>query len=318
MFFFVAPVLAVTYTITVQTDQSSYTGTQAITISGIVSPAPGPNTGVVVVVKGPSGAVVDINSVAADPNSGAYTSVTHPGGTGNWTRGTYNVNATWGGPGGSASKTTTFAYVVPLAATTTSLSCSSPIAIGATSTCGVTLIGSQGTVTGETITFSIQAGGSGSVTVPSPATCSIASDGTCSIKVTGATAGSATVVASYPGDSDNAASSGTSSITITAPTTTSSTSTTSSTTSNTTSSTSTSSTSTTSSTSSQVTVTVTASSSSTSSTTTSSPGPSSGGGLGSLTYIIIAAVVVILAAVGLVMWRRKVAKDYGQPTTAAR
>jgi len=34
-----------------------------------------------------------------------------------------------------------------------------------------------------------------------------------------------------------------------------------------------------------------------------------------LTYVIIAAVIVVLAAVGLVMWRRKVAKDYGQPST---
>jgi len=31
-----------------------------------------------------------------------------------------------------------------------------------------------------------------------------------------------------------------------------------------------------------------------------------------LIYVIIAAVVVILAAVGLVMWRRRVASNYGK------
>jgi hypothetical protein len=35
-----------------------------------------------------------------------------------------------------------------------------------------------------------------------------------------------------------------------------------------------------------------------------------------LTYVIIAAVVIILAAVGLVMWRRRVANNYGQPPAA--
>jgi len=34
--------------------------------------------------------------------------------------------------------------------------------------------------------------------------------------------------------------------------------------------------------------------------------------LGSLTYVIIAAVVVILAGVGLVLWRRRVAGSYGK------
>ncbi len=317
--FFVVPAVAVTYTITVQTDAASYSGTQPITVSGVVSPAPGPSTGVVIVVKGPSGAVVDINSVPADPNTGAYSSVTRPGGTGNWTTGTYNVNATWGGPGGSATMTTTFAYVKPLVNTTTSLSCASPIAVGATSACTATVIGAQGSVAGETITFSNQPGGSGSVTLPSTPTCSISSAASCSLNVTGATAGSATVKASYPGDSNNAASSGTGSVTVTATTTTSSSSTSS--TSSTTTSTSSTTSSTSSTTSSSTTVTtvtqtvVVSSPTSSSTSTTTSSSSSSGGGLGSLTYVIVAAVIVILAAVGLVMWRRSVAKNYGQPAT---
>jgi len=30
-----------------------------------------------------------------------------------------------------------------------------------------------------------------------------------------------------------------------------------------------------------------------------------------LTYVVVAAAVLILAVVGLVVWRRKVARDYG-------
>jgi len=37
-----------------------------------------------------------------------------------------------------------------------------------------------------------------------------------------------------------------------------------------------------------------------------------------LAYVIVAAVVIVIVAVGLVMWRRKVARDYGQPPTSTR
>jgi uncharacterized iron-regulated membrane protein len=38
--------------------------------------------------------------------------------------------------------------------------------------------------------------------------------------------------------------------------------------------------------------------------------------LGSLTYVIVAVVVIIIAGLGLVMWRRRVASSYGkQPAT---
>jgi len=130
----VTPAFAATPSLTVQTDAPSYTGNQAITITGVVTPAPGPNTAVVVVVKGPNGAVVDVGSEPANATTGAYRHVTFPGGTGNWTTGAYKVNATWGGSGGAASQITTFNYVVPVAATTTFVQCTSPIAIGAKST----------------------------------------------------------------------------------------------------------------------------------------------------------------------------------------
>jgi large repetitive protein len=397
-FFFVTPALAVTYTITVQTDAPSYSGIQPITITGVVSPAPGPSTAVFVVIKGPSGAVVDLGSEAADAVTGAWRHVTVPGGTGNWTAGTYRINATWGGPGGSASQIATFSYVVPLATTTTAVACASPIAIAAASTCAATVTGTSGAVTGETVTFSVQSGGSGSVTLPSTPTCSLSS-GTCFLTVTGATAGSVTIKASYPGDSNNAASSGTASMTVTQATTTTSVSCTypganvysctasvsgaagtisgetvifsqtagsgsatfpspatctlsgtscqiavtgsssgpvtiqasyrgdtnnagssgtASITVNVTTTVPVTTTTTVTSSSSSTTSTQTSTVSSTRTTTTStsqSSAPSSSGGLGSLTYVIIAILVIIVIAVGVVMWRRSVASKYGRPST---
>jgi large repetitive protein len=403
---FVVPAFAASYTITVQTDASTYSGTQAITITGVVSPAPGPNTGVVVVVKSPNGAVVDIGDEAADAVTGAYKHVTVPGGNGNWTAGTYSVNATWGGPGGSASQVATFSYVVPLTTTTTTVACTSPIAIAATSTCTATVAGPKAALTGETVTFSVQSGGSGSVTLPSAPTCSLVF-GVCSITVTGATAGSATIKASYPGDSNNAPSSGTGSLSVLASTTTTvnctptsvAVSATSScivtvtgtagnvagtvvtfsqasgstgkaafpspasctltaggtcsitvtgaaagsvtvtaaypgdanngassgsatvavqaaTTTTTSSSTTTSTTSTSTTTTQTSTSTTSTSSSATTSASTSTS--SSGGGFGTLAYLAIGLVVAVVAVVGIIVWRRRVASDYGRKSTSAR
>jgi len=42
---------------------------------------------------------------------------------------------------------------------------------------------------------------------------------------------------------------------------------------------------------------------------------SSGGGLGSLTYVIIAVVAIIIVGLGIVMWRRRVASGFGQKAT---
>jgi hypothetical protein len=38
--------------------------------------------------------------------------------------------------------------------------------------------------------------------------------------------------------------------------------------------------------------------------------------MGSLTYVIVAVVVIIIVGLGIVMWRRRVATGFGkQPTT---
>jgi hypothetical protein len=208
---------ALAATITVKTDAPSYFASQTITTSGTVSPTPGPNNAVIVTIRNPSNTVVDIGPAQVDSSTGTYSFVTVAGGSTSWIAGTYSVNATWGGSGGTATTTTTFQYspTPPIATTTTTVACTSPIVVAATSTCTATLAGTQGTVTGETVTFSVQSGGSGAVTLPSPPGCGLSAAGTCPITVTGATAGSVTIKASYPGDANNAASSGTGTLTVT-------------------------------------------------------------------------------------------------------
>ncbi len=220
------PALGASYGVTVQTDHASYTGIAQITISGMVSPAPGPNTAVVVVVSNPDHATVDIESDPVNPTTGSFSQVTVAGGgiscggSHCWIAGAYLVNATWGGPGVSLIATATFAYL-PITPDSTSVSCApASFAVGATSQCTASISGGSGiSIDGETVTFS-QTGGTGSVTFPPPATCAL-SGNSCSVTVTGGSPGQATIQASYPGDASNAASSATASVTVLAATTTS-------------------------------------------------------------------------------------------------
>ncbi len=101
-----------------------------------------------------------------------------------------------------------------IAPTATYVSCtSSSFAVAASSSCTATVADTSGAITGETITFS-EAAGTGSVTFSS-STCSLSAGGTCSVTVTGATTGSVTVKASYPGDSGNTPASGTFGLSVT-------------------------------------------------------------------------------------------------------
>lgn len=96
-------------TVTVSTDHPSYSGMANIQISGTVTPAPSvSNTAVVVTTTGPMGAV-DTGEAPVATSTGAYNFVVVSGGP-SWTSGTYTVNATYGGPGGSGSAIVTFLY----------------------------------------------------------------------------------------------------------------------------------------------------------------------------------------------------------------
>ena len=103
----------------------------------------------------------------------------------------------------SNNRVTEFTAAV-LATTSTVVTCtpSSTIDVGSSTTCAATVTGQSGSITGETVTWS-QSAGSGAVSFSST-TCNLAgSPETCSVTVTGVTAGSATVHASYPGDTNN-------------------------------------------------------------------------------------------------------------------
>jgi len=212
---FAAPALAASYSVTVRTNSPSYTGSQKIIINGTVSPTPGPNTAVVLTTTSPGGAVVDYQEDPVNPSTGAYNGSIVAGGTATWIAGTYLVNATWGGSSGSASQTTTFQYspIGTSTTTTTSVSCTPAIVVVYPETrCTATVSGASGTISGETMAFS-QTGGTGAVNFPSPATCAI-SGTSCSVFASDVTPGPVTIQASYPGDANNAASSGTASVTV--------------------------------------------------------------------------------------------------------
>lgn len=126
-----APALAATYSVTVQTNASTYSGSAQIMISGTVSPPPGTQTAVVITVLNPSNSTVDIGEYTVNPTTGAYNGTTVAGGPMTcggspcWVAGTYTVNATWGGPSGTATAITTFTYSPNTTSTSTSSSSSS-------------------------------------------------------------------------------------------------------------------------------------------------------------------------------------------------
>jgi len=96
-------------TVTVSTNASNYSGNASIQVSGTVTPAPAAaGTDVVVTTTGPMGAV-DTGEAPVAANTGTYSYV-FVAGSPQWSAGTYTVNATYGGPGGTGSAITTFTY----------------------------------------------------------------------------------------------------------------------------------------------------------------------------------------------------------------
>lgn len=151
-----APAHAATvYTMTLQTDAPSYSGVQPITMTGVVSPAPGPNTGVIITIKNSVGSVADINEVFPSATNGSFTDVSVPGGNPAWTTGTFSVNATWGGGGATASKVVTFAYSATATTTTTTTSSTSTMTSATSSTSTSTTTSSTSTTTTTTTSSTV-------------------------------------------------------------------------------------------------------------------------------------------------------------------
>ncbi len=98
-------------TVTVSTNAPSYSGNATISVTGTVTPPPAAaGTDVVVTTRGTVAGAVDTGTAAVAPTTGAYTYV-FVAGSSQWVAGTYTVNATYGGPGGTGSATTTFTYL---------------------------------------------------------------------------------------------------------------------------------------------------------------------------------------------------------------
>src|SRR5256712_645384 len=136
------------------------------------------------------------------------------------TSGTAAVTASYPGDAGHAASSGTTSIVVNPRATTTTVSCTTPVVINQGSTCNVTVTDvSAGTAITPTGTVALsQTGVTGSFT-----TCTLAgttASATCTSTFTASTSGTAAVTASYPGDTTHASSSGTTSIVVNKRTTT--------------------------------------------------------------------------------------------------
>jgi len=130
-------------TVTVTTNAQTYSGQAIIQISGTVTPAPSSaGTAVVITTTGPMGAV-DTNEAPVAVTTGAYSYVLVAGSP-LWSSGNYKVNATYGGPGGTGTATTTFAYngvsggIVTVTSTITSTTTTTTTVTTAVSTSTVT------------------------------------------------------------------------------------------------------------------------------------------------------------------------------------
>ena len=243
------------------------------------------------------GGTVTLPSPATCALSGTICQITVTGGF----AGSVTIRSSYPGDSNNAASSGTASVMVSQGATTTSLSCTPPTAgglnqfeIGLSWSCTASVSGGKGTISGEAVSFSQTGGTNGSVTFPSPVTCTLSTVGEpageqtgCQITVTGSSVGSVTIQAAYVGDTANAGSSGNTTINVMLLTTAVP--------------------------SIPITTTTTSSSASTVKQilpTTSTSSTSSSGGLGSAAYLILAALAVIVVVFGVVMWRRRVAGDY--------
>ncbi len=140
-----------TYTITVSTNASSYASGQQIKITGTVSPAPGPSTGVTIRLFGPTGNLLGAYPAPVAATTGAYNYTVVAGGSSGWTSGTYTVNSTWGAYPPEISNKTTFTYSTG-ATTTTSSTTSATSTTTTSSTSTVTPTTTTSTSTSTSVT----------------------------------------------------------------------------------------------------------------------------------------------------------------------
>jgi hypothetical protein len=171
-------------TVTVSTNAQTYTGQATIQVSGTVTPPPtSAGTSVVITTTGPMGAV-DTNEAPVAATTGTYSYVLVAGSS-LWAPGTYTVNATYGGPGGTGFGITTFAYQGAMAGVSTTT---------VTSTTTTTIIVTSATVSVVTVTNSVPSSDAAALTQISQSLSSITSTlGTISSAVNGLTGSVSTI-----------------------------------------------------------------------------------------------------------------------------
>jgi hypothetical protein len=110
------------YSLSVSTDKQTYAGAASIHLAGQVSPAPGPNTAVLIRIFNPNKVIVTADEAPVNGTTGLYTKSIVAGGSANWISGNYLVNASWGAFGPTIFQTTTFSWSATGSTTTTSTS----------------------------------------------------------------------------------------------------------------------------------------------------------------------------------------------------
>jgi len=125
---------ALSYTLTVHTNANSYAGESSVTINGQVSPAPGPNTSVLLRVYNPNMLLTTAAVAPVNGTTGDYSSSFIAGGSSAWIDGTYSVNATWGAYGPVIFKITTFKWASSATSTSTSATSTGTISTSSSAT----------------------------------------------------------------------------------------------------------------------------------------------------------------------------------------
>jgi hypothetical protein len=101
---------ALSYSMTVHTGTPSYSGAATIQVSGQVTPAPGPNTAVLIRVYNPDNSLVTADQATVNGTTGLFSDSFVAGGASLWIDGTYLINATWGAYGPAIFSTATFSW----------------------------------------------------------------------------------------------------------------------------------------------------------------------------------------------------------------
>ena len=158
---------AASYAITVHTDSSTYVGPVTITVSGQVTPAPGPNTAVFVRVFNPNSVVVTAGEVNVNGTTGLYSESFAAGGSSSWVNGNYVVNATWGAYGPVVFALANFAWstspITTTTSTTSSTSSTSTTSTSSTSSTSTTSPTSSSTSIAQSSSSSTTGGGGGGI-----------------------------------------------------------------------------------------------------------------------------------------------------------